>query len=102
MSEIDGGHGVLVAVAAAAARGRSDSEGTSQEAARTADFALQDEFADAAAGNDFAVAAHFRINLHFKPQLAAHLLQTSDIAFGLVSEMEVGAFMHFNCPQLCF
>ena len=33
---------------------------------------------------------------------AAHLLQTSDIAFGFVSEVEVGAFMHFNRTQLCF
>ena len=93
--QIDGGHGVLVSVTASPAGRRGDGEHAPQQHADAGDVAGQEQLADVAARHRLPAHAHFVIDAHGEARLAAKLLQPLHIAFGLVSEVEVRALVHF-------
>ena len=71
LAQVDGGDGVFVSIAAAAARGGDQAEDASQQLPRSRHPALPQQFADAAAGDFVASNLHFRIDLHFEAGFAA-------------------------------
>src|SRR5262249_4980121 len=64
-----------------------------------ADASLLQEFSNLAAGNRFAAQRHLVEDLHVETHLHAELLQGFHIPSGLVSEVEVVAFVNFASMQ---
>ena len=92
-AEVDGGDGVLAAIAAASAGGGEDGEGASEEVAGATDAAGGEKFADAGGGDGFAAESEFVEDLHDEPHLSAEVGEGLDVAGSFVSEVEVVAFV---------
>src|SRR5262249_44114408 len=75
-------------------------ERTSEEMAGTADASGLKQLANMAAGNRLAAQCHLFKHPDSEAHLASKFAQGLDVAGGVVSEMEVVAFMDLNCAQL--
>src|SRR5581483_11453342 len=95
-AQIDGRHGVLVAVTAATARRGHDRKRASQQVSRAADGACLKQFANPAAGDQFAPNPHGRIHPYFEAQFLSQLLKPLHVSLRRVPKAKVKPFMNFT------
>src|SRR5580692_6641682 len=92
--EVDGRHGVLLAIAAAAAGIREDAERPAQQCSRATDISLGNQLTDFTAGDVMAAQRLLRKDASFEAALLAQLRQRIDVTLRLMAEVEVVTFVH--------
>ena len=91
--EVDGGDGVLGAVAASGGGGAVDGEGAAEQSTGVADVSSGDEMADAAGGDGVAAEDARGVDGDGEAEFAAEGFEAVDAGLGLVAEAEVLAFV---------
>src|ERR1700722_7767433 len=92
--EVDGRHGVLLAIAAAAAGIREDAERPAQQCSRATDISLGNQLTDFTVRSVMAAQRLLRKDASLEAALLAQLCQRVDVALRLVAEVEVVAFVY--------
>src|SRR3984957_17231101 len=100
--QVDGGHGVFRAVAAAAAWCAENAKWTRQKMARAADASGSEQLANLAAGDGFPAQGHLGIDLDIKSHLAPEFGHQIHVAGRFVTESKIEAFVHFGSVQPFF
>src|SRR5262249_30789887 len=95
LRQVDGGHCVLVAVAAATAGMGDDAEDASQQPLCSPNVTGEQQLANAAARNHVTADLKLAIDLHLEPASLSKLGQFLDVALRLATKVEIGSLMDF-------